>query len=240
MVGEEPERFILPASVDDLAKLYAAEPNATIVAGATDVGLWVTKFMRDISPIIHLAHLEELRRVDARCKRYDAWCGRQLQRGLSFHHSACPAASRTLEPYRWSAESATWGPSAAISPTALQSATSPPALIALGASVTLRKNEQRRVMLLEHFFIEYGKQDRQPGEFVNPHIPSRGSRDARYAVYKVTKRLDEDISAVCGAFRVSVDDTGRVSDAVDRLRRHGGHAKARVKRRGRLDRQGLE
>ena len=90
----------------------------------------------------------------------------------------------------------------------------PPPLIALGASVTLRKGGNRRSLPLEKFFIDYGKQDLQPGEFVESvRIPFLAA-NARFAVYKITKRLDEDISAVCGAFRIDLDAAGRVADAV--------------------------
>lgn len=213
VVGEEPERFILPASVDDLAKLYAAEPNARIVAGATDVGLWVTKFMRDISPVIHLAHLEELRRVDVGASGMTLGAGVSYSEAYPFITAHVPQL-RELWNRIGGQQVRNMGTVGGNIANGSPIGDTPPALIALGASVTLRKNEQRRVVLLEHFFIEYGKQDRQPGEFVESlHIPFLAD-DARYAVYKVTKRLDEDISAVCGAFRVSVDDTGRVSDAV--------------------------
>ncbi|MEK1947901.1 MAG: FAD binding domain-containing protein, partial [Ensifer adhaerens] len=90
----------------------------------------------------------------------------------------------------------------------------PPALIALGASVTLRKGARRRTVALEDFFIAYGKQDREPGEFVEAvHIPFLEA-DTSFAVYKITKRLDEDITAVCGAFRLTFDGAGEVADAV--------------------------
>ncbi|MCE3590664.1 FAD binding domain-containing protein, partial [Escherichia coli] len=46
-IGEGKQRFILPADVDDFATVLDANPGATIVAGSTDVGLWVTKFMRE-------------------------------------------------------------------------------------------------------------------------------------------------------------------------------------------------
>jgi xanthine dehydrogenase small subunit len=65
---------------------------------------------------------------------------------------------------------------------------------------------------LEDYFIAYGKQDRQPGEFVESvTIPALRAGD-RLACYKITKRRDEDISALCGAFRVSLDDAGSVRD----------------------------
>jgi xanthine dehydrogenase small subunit len=86
----------------------------------------------------------------------------------------------------------------------------PPPLIALGASITLRKGGARRVLPLEAFFIAYGRQDRQPGEFVEsiaiPALPA----GEHFAAYKISKRRDEDISAVCGAFRLKLDAAGRV------------------------------
>ena len=62
-IGTGKQRLLVPASVDDLAALLAAEPTATIVAGSTDVGLWVTKFMRDISPAIFIGGLDELQTI---------------------------------------------------------------------------------------------------------------------------------------------------------------------------------
>jgi xanthine dehydrogenase small subunit len=87
---------------------------------------------------------------------------------------------------------------------------SPPALIALGATLHLRKGDTRREMPLEDFFLDYGKQDRAPGEFVEAvSIPVQPDR---LRVYKLSKRFDQDISAVCGAFNVTVED-GTVTDA---------------------------
>jgi xanthine dehydrogenase small subunit len=86
----------------------------------------------------------------------------------------------------------------------------PPPFIALGASITLRRGAARRVVPLEAFFIAYGKQDRQPGEFVEsvtiPYLPV----GERLACYKISKRKDEDISALCGAFRVFINDDNEV------------------------------
>ena len=87
----------------------------------------------------------------------------------------------------------------------------PPPLIALDATLTLRKGRQRRTILLEDFFIAYGRQDRQPGEFVEAvHVPLPAAHE-KFAVYKVTKRRDEDITAVLGAFRLALGDDGTVA-----------------------------
>jgi xanthine dehydrogenase small subunit len=86
-------------------------------------------------------------------------------------------------------------------------------LIALGAKLHLRRGEHRREIKLEDYFLAYGKQDRQPGEFVEsvtvPHLPA----GEQFAVYKISKRREEDISTLCGAFRVFVNDAGTVGMA---------------------------
>ena len=68
----------------------------------------------------------------------------------------------------------------------------------------LRKGSARRELPLEAFFLAYGKQDRAPGEFVEAlHVPRLAS-DMRYACYKISRRFDQDISAVMGAFCVTL------------------------------------
>ena len=88
----------------------------------------------------------------------------------------------------------------------------PPALIALGATLTLRRGDARRTIPLEAFFKSYGVQDRAPGEFVESIRIPRPSADTIIRIVKLSKRFDSDISAVCGAFAISVAD-GRVTEA---------------------------
>jgi xanthine dehydrogenase small subunit len=87
----------------------------------------------------------------------------------------------------------------------------PPPFIALGATLTLRKGSKRRTIPLENFFVAYGKQDRQPGEFVEAvHVPVP-AKGVHFAVHKVTKRRDEDITAVLGAFHLALARNGTVA-----------------------------
>lgn len=88
----------------------------------------------------------------------------------------------------------------------------PPALIAAGATLVLRKGSERREMPLEDFFLDYGKQDRRPGEFVEAVIAPKLDASRIFKVFKLSKRFDQDISAVCGAFSLAVED-GVVTDA---------------------------
>ncbi|WP_085035372.1 xanthine dehydrogenase small subunit [Ensifer aridi] len=212
-IGGEDERVVLPASLDDFAAVLEANPKATIVAGSTDVGLWVTKFMRDIAPVVHLSHLDELRRISVDAE------GITLAAGVSYTE-AYPVIVRHFPQLRelWERiggeQVRNMGTVGGNIANGSPIGDTPPALIALGATITLRKGTRRRTLPLEAFFIEYGKQDREPGEFVESiRIPFLADGDS-FAVYKVSKRFDEDISAVCGAFRLKLDGTGRVADAV--------------------------
>jgi xanthine dehydrogenase small subunit len=78
----------------------------------------------------------------------------------------------------------------------------PPALIALGATVVLRRGTQRRVMPLEDFFTGYRRTVLTPGEFIERIDVPAATTDAVFRCFKVAKRFDQDISAVCGAFRL--------------------------------------
>jgi xanthine dehydrogenase small subunit len=79
-----------------------------------------------------------------------------------------------------------------------------PALIALGGRVVLRKGDKTRALPLEDFFIAYGKQDRGPGEFVVAVEAPRLAAGQHYRAFKVSKRFDEDISAVMFATRIDL------------------------------------
>jgi xanthine dehydrogenase small subunit len=199
------DRVVVPASVNDLAEVLEATPEATIVAGSTDVGLWITKFMRDISPAVFIAHLEELRRIEVAPE------GVTIGAGVSYDDFE--ATLREAFPYLleyweriggWQvrAMGTIGGNIANGSPIG----DTPPALIALGATVTLRKGAGRRTLPLEDFFIAYGKQDRAPGEFVESVYVPRPAPGTLNAAYKVTKRRDEDISAVACGFHVALRD----------------------------------
>ena len=208
-IGEGKGRLIVPASVDDLAEIYTAIPDATLVSGATDVGLWVTKFMRDIGPMIYIGHLAELHRID------EGQGALTLGAGVTYTEASGAIARHFPQLTElWDriggAQVRNAGTIGANIANGSPIGDTPPPFIVLGAHITLRKGDARREVKLRDFFIAYGKQDRQPGEFVEsvtiPYLPA----GEQLACYKITKRKDEDISALCGAFRVFVNDDGNV------------------------------
>ena len=109
----------------------------------------------------------------------------------------------------------------------------PPALIALGATVELRKGKRVRTMPVEEFFIDYGKQNREPGELVTGLLVPKLNAGHIFRCYKVSKRFDQDISSVMGAFRFTVEprtdrSARRASpSAAWRQRRNGARAAPR-------------
>ncbi|MBN9364101.1 MULTISPECIES: xanthine dehydrogenase small subunit [unclassified Devosia] len=203
-LGEGKDRIIVPASADDLAEVYAGNPGGTLVSGATDVGLWVTKFMRDIGPMIFIGDIAGLQGIEAN--------EATLKLGAGVTYSAATAAVTRRFPQLtelWmrigGQQVRNMGTIGANIANGSPIGDTPPPLIALGAAITLRKGDVRREVKLEDFFIAYGKQDRQPGEFVEAvTIPSLPEGE-QFACYKITKRKDEDISALCGAFRLRLE-----------------------------------
>ncbi|APG46131.1 xanthine dehydrogenase small subunit [Phaeobacter porticola] len=210
----EPPASLRPTSADQLAAAYAARPDATLIAGATDVGLWVTKQLRDLRDVIFLDGCEDLKEIAEQpdgSLRIGAMVDmNRLRSALAARHPSYGEMLRRFASQQVRAAATIGGNIANGSPIG----DNPPALIALGATLHLRCGDARRSLPLEEFFIDYGKQDRQPGEFVEAiTLPARpkGQTDG-LRVYKLSKRFDQDISAVLGAFNLTVED-GRVTAA---------------------------
>ena len=203
-------KTIIPADVDDLAAVLEELPEATIVAGATDVGLWVTKFMRDIAPVVIVGHLMgEISVEDGRIVFGAGVSYAKAFEIIAVHIPQMVELFDRIGGAQVRAMGTIGGNIANGSPIG----DTPPPLIALGAEVTLRRGGVRRVVKLEDFFIAYGKQDRDKGEFVESvSVPVPGT-DELFGVHKVTKRRDEDITATLGAFRMKIAD-GVVAGAV--------------------------
>ena len=195
------ETALRPATADALAAWYLANPEGVLIAGATDVGLWVTKELRALGPVAFLSGVRELQEVER--------VGDSLRIGAAVTITDLMAAVKPLHPSfaellrRYASvqvrNAATIGGNIA---NGSPIGDGPPALIALGAVLHLRRGSERREMALEDFFVDYRKQDRLPGEFVEGvTIPATAPA---LRCYKISKRFDQDISAVCGCFNVTV------------------------------------
>ncbi len=200
-----------PASADSFARLLVEHGGARVLAGATDLALEITKGLKQ-PPV--LVHIGRVRGFDRLAEEAD---GLHIGPAVTFA-CAMPVLDR-LYPELAALWRRIGGPQVRHAGTIAGNIAngspigdSPPALIALGARLVLRRGERRRELPLEDYFIAYGRQDRAPGEFIEEVIVPPRPPGALIAAHKVSKRRDEDISTVMGAFCLMLDG-GRVRQA---------------------------
>jgi xanthine dehydrogenase small subunit len=198
--GERDGRtWFVPRSAAELATLLEQYPDARIVAGATDVALWVTKRLDDLEQVIFIGDVAELATIEIG--------EAELRLGAGLRYADAHSALAQLHPDLGELvrrlgglqvrNAATIGGNIA---NGSPIGDGPPALIALGARLTLRSARGSRTMPLEDYFVDYGKQDLRPGEFVEAIAVPRPSPISVIHIAKLSRRFDSDISAVCGAF----------------------------------------
>jgi xanthine dehydrogenase small subunit len=171
-----------------------------LVAGATDVGLWITKGLRDLPKVIWLGHVKGLDSIEDEPE--------QVTFGAAVTHAAAAPHLAAIDPDLGELMRRFAGPAVRHMGTVGGNIANgspigdvPPALIALGSTLTLQRGSATRTLPLEDFFIAYGRQDRRPGEFVRAVRVPKLDPDECFRCYKISKRFDSDISAVMGAFR---------------------------------------
>ena len=197
--------FHAPRTLDELVALRSAHPQALILAGSTDVGLWVTKQMRELNDIIYIGNVAELKSVTdsegmlhigagvtlqdayaAVCRHYPDELSEMWQRFASLPIRNAGTLGGNVANGSPIGDSMPW-------------------LIALGARLVLRGAQGERELALEDFYLGYQQKDLQADEFVaalRVPLPQAG---VRFRTYKLAKRFDQDISAVCAAFALTLD-----------------------------------
>jgi xanthine dehydrogenase small subunit len=204
-------RYYAPTTVAALAALLAEHPDACLLAGGTDVGLWVTKQHRELNTVIYLGRLRELAEVSADSDWLSIGAAVTLADAMVPIVAEYPELEELFLRFA-SPPIRNTGTLAGNVANGSPIGDSMPALIALGATVVLARSEGSRELALEDFYHDYRKTDLAPGEFVAAVRLPRRRPGRLVAAYKVSKRFDQDISAVCVAFALDVAD-GRVTDA---------------------------
>jgi len=191
-------QFFIPATSEELGAFLAKHPDATLLAGGTDVGLWITKQHRDFARIAYTGRIADLKFVREGARALEvggAVTYAEAEAALAGLHPDIAELLRRLGAVQVRSTGTLAGNIANGSPIG----DSMPVLLALDAEVLL---PSRNVKLSE-FYTGYRRNVMRPGEFiVGVRIP-RLPKGARFGVYKLTKRFDQDISAVCAAFCVN-------------------------------------
>ncbi len=222
-------RFHAPTTADELAALLHENPDAVILAGGTDVGLWVTKQHRELDTVLYTGNVRELGELKVTKK--------DIQIGAAV--SLSDAAAVIVEHYPLLDElflrfasppirnAGTLGGNVA---NGSPIGDTMPALMVAGTSLLLRSHKGTREVALEDFYLDYMVNDLKPGEFVESlTLPLPGS-GFELRSYKISKRFDQDISAACAAFMLKLD-----GDRVASVRIAFGGLAATIQRAGRCE-----
>ncbi|MEN3112554.1 xanthine dehydrogenase small subunit [Uliginosibacterium paludis] len=197
-------RFFAPRSLAEFARLREQFPQARILAGGTDIGLWVTKQLRELGDILYIGAVSELARTEvdadglvigAAVNLNDAFA-RLEQDEPQWRELARAFASTPVR------NAGTLGGNVA---NGSPIGDSMPGLIALGTRIVLQKGERVRDLALEDFYLGYQKNALEAGEFVRALRVPRATPARRFRTWKVSKRVDQDISAVCAAFSLELE-----------------------------------
>lgn len=203
-------KYFAPRTIQNLCKLLAQYPDATILAGGTDIGLWVTKHHKKQQTMIYTGEIDSLKSITEN--------NHGLEIGSSVTYSQCFASLSTYDETietllrRFAStqirNSGTLGGNIA---NGSPIGDGPPLLIALNAHLILRSKKEMREIPVEDYFIAYGKQDLRTAEFLEKIIIPKKTKGQLVKTYKLSKRFDQDISSVCAAFSLTLSPQNKVS-----------------------------
>jgi len=221
-IGHDTSHCHIPQNITALASLYLTHPDSTLLAGGTDLAITVTQHHQPFSRLISLANVAELKEVSIEDKQIVIGAAVSLdecQRLVAPFYEDFSKLFDRFASLQIRHQATLAGNIANASPIG----DTPPALIALDAQLTLRKGAVQRVVSIADFFTDYRKTVLQPSEFIeNIVIPTnsttaiKGStllsqENFHFKIYKVSKRLDDDISAICVACFLQLDEQQKVS-----------------------------
>ncbi len=203
--GAPLHEFFAPRTLDALSALYEDRPDARLLAGSTDIGLWVTKQFKVLPTLIYLGAVDELNRIDHRADgTLSIGAGASLEAAwtaLAQRHAALREVGLRFAspPVRWAG---TMGGNVANGSPIGDSA---PALLALDTALVLRRGARTRRVALSDFYRDYMKTALEPGEFVQSIEVPPPAAALHVRSYKISKRYDCDISALCTGFAIALD-----------------------------------
>ena len=195
-----------PQTLPELGRILQENPASCIVAGATDVGLWVTKERRELRALVYTGAVKKMRQITITDRAIEIGAAATVAEAMETLSEYYPSLEELFRRYGsvQVRNLATIGGNVA---NGSPIGDSLPALVALNAELKISRANASRTVSAEDFFIDYGQQDIAPGEFlerIDIPLPVAGQE---FRIYKVSKRFHQDISAVCGAYSV-VQDSG--------------------------------
>jgi len=196
--------FYAPRSSAELAALRVGLPDARLLAGGTDVGLWVTKQHRRLGDVIYVGNVSDLAMIEESDDAIVVGAAVTLTDAAAALVGRFPELDELWRRFA-SPPIRNAGTLAGNIANGSPIGDSMPPLVALGARVVLRRGDARRELALEDLYVTYQKTALEPGEFVERVVVPARRPGLAFAAYKISKRFDQDISAVCAAFALELD-----------------------------------
>ncbi len=198
------DRFCAPTTLDELATLREQNPKAQLLAGSTDIGLWVNKLFRPLGDIIFVGAVGEMKQIVEKSDELYIGAGASLESAWASLARRVPELTDVWlrfasPPIR---NAGTMGGNVA---NGSPIGDSPPVLIALDAQIELRKGARVRRLLLRDFYVDYMKNQLEAGEFVQGIAVPLAAMRRQVRAYKISKRFDCDISALCAGLAIELD-----------------------------------
>jgi xanthine dehydrogenase small subunit len=201
--------FVSPATLAEVADYLVKHPTTTLLAGSTEIGLQVNKQFSRPDHIMYLGNVAELRRVSETPKAWRIGAAVSLATVEGLIAEAYPDFAEVLRrfgspPIRSTATLA--GNIANGSPIG----DSMPCLMALGATLLLRRGDKTRTVALDQFYTGQKSNVLQAGEFIEAIELPKPVAGQVFRAHKVSKRFEQDISATCAAIAYTLQD-GKLS-----------------------------
>jgi len=199
------QHFFAPQSLQELSKLRARLPDATLLAGSTDIGLWVNKMFRDLGDIIYLGEVRELKHIEDSPQTITIGAGVSLNEAFAHIAEHYPQIEQQWQRFASTPirNAGTLGGNIA---NGSPLGDSMPWLMVLGTEISLRSQRQQRIIPLQDLYLGYMQKDLAADEIIESIIIPKPHTNQLFRSYKLAKRYDSDISAVCAAFSIDLQD----------------------------------
>jgi len=206
------KRCLLPKTSEQLATLLAEHPQAKLLAGGTDLALQVTQHYKSLPLVISLEQITELKACHIGDKEITLGAGASLHHCYQILQRHIPAFAEMLERFA-SLQIRYRGTLGGNIANGSPIGDTPPMLLALDAALELQSGSKIRRLPLQSFFLGYRKTALQPGEFIRAIVIPEVTASQHFQAWKVSKRLEDDISAIFAAFMLERDSDGIVTSA---------------------------
>jgi xanthine dehydrogenase small subunit len=204
----EAKTVLMPRSIAELNQAIAAHPQAVLTAGSTDVGLWINKQLRTIAVMVSTTQVAEFQGIHHTTGSEHS--GMNIGAAVTLTQLAPHLLATYPELHEWLERFASLPIRNAATLGGNVMGGSPigdsmPVLLALDTQLLLQRGEVQRTVALDDFYLGYQKKDLQEGEFLRRILIPQRSKQLKLAVYKISKRFEDDISAVCAALAFEVE-----------------------------------